>query len=102
VTWNDDACDLREDEAMTVAHQFGTYFRRREGGYGSFHVWGGHLGHDPSHSQAKVFLGRSRPMDRGSQERRSQDTAVAEQMYPSESENESGEEVGKQKQTKRT
>lgn len=85
---------------MKVAHQLRTYFRRREGGSGSSHVC--HLGHDPSHSQARVCLGRNRPMDRGSLERRSQGTAVVEQMYPSESENESGEEVDKQKQTKRT
>lgn len=38
----------------------------------------------------------------GSLERRNQDTAVAEQMYPLESENESAVEVDKQQQTKKT
>jgi hypothetical protein len=38
----------------------------------------------------------------GSPERRNQDTAVAEQMYPLESENESAVEVDKQQQTKKT
>lgn len=41
-------------------------------------------------------------MRRGGRERRSQDTAVAEEMYLLESENESAVEVDKQKQTKRT
>ena len=59
------------------------------------------MGHDPSHSQAKVFLCRC-PMHYGSLERRNQDTAVAEQMYPLESENESAVEVDKQQQTKKT
>lgn len=60
------------------------------------------MGHDPSHSQAKVSLCRECPMHRGSLEHRSQDTGVEEERYPSENENESAAEVDKQKQTKKT
>ena len=77
-------------------HEFGTHFRQEEG-CGSSHVWHGRRGHGLSHSQAKVSLCQNRPMRRGGRERRSQDTAVAEEMYLLESENESAVEVDKQK-----
>lgn len=82
-------------------YEFGTYFRR-EGGYGSSRAWYGRMRHDPSHSQAMASLCQNRPMHHGSLERRSQDTAVGEERYPLESENESVAEVDKQQQTKKT
>ena len=84
-----------------MIHAPGTHCRREED-YGSSRVLHGRMGHDPSHSRARVSLSQNHPMYRGSQERRSRDTEVAEEMYPSESENESAVEVDKQKQTKKT